>query len=100
MPLTDETIGILFEAQKLADGSGRVFPSPQRAKTITDATFSTLLKTNGINCVPHGFRQSFRNFCAEEGHDRQLAELALSHAPGIDTITKSLRTGTLPSSRA
>ena len=70
VPLTDETIGILLEAEKLSDGSGRVFPSPQRAKTITDATFSTLLKTNGINCVPHGFRQSFRNFCAEEGHDR------------------------------
>ena len=99
MPLTDETIGILFEAQKLADGSGRVFPSPQRAKTITDATFSTLLKTNGINCVPHGFRQSFRNFCAEEGHDRQLAELALSYAPGDRTEASYLTTDALEKRR-
>ena len=99
VPLTDETVGILLEAQKLADGSGLVFPSPQRAKAITDATFSKLLKTNGINCVPHGFRQSFRNFCAEEGHDRQLAELALSHAPGDRTEASYLTTDALEKRR-
>ena len=85
VPLTADTSGILLEARKLTDGSGLVFPSPKRARAITDATFSTLLKTNCVNCVPHGFRQSFRNFCAEEGHDRQLAELALSHVPGDRT---------------
>ena len=76
-----------------------MFPSPRRARAITDATFSTLLKTNGINCVPHGFRQSFRNFCAEEGHDRQLAELALSHAPGDRTEASYLTTDALEKRR-
>ena len=99
VPLTDETVGILLEARKLTEGSGLVFPSPKRARAITDATFSTLLKNNGINCVPHGFRQSFRNFCAEEGHDRQLAELALSHVAGDRTEASYLTTDALEKRR-
>ena len=39
VPLTDETVGILLEAQILADGSGRVFPSTQRAKTTPTPSF-------------------------------------------------------------
>ena len=44
VPLTADTSGILLEARELTDGSGLVFPSPKRARAITDATFSTLLK--------------------------------------------------------
>ena len=85
VPLTADTIGILLEAQELADGSGLVFPSSKRGKALSDTTISALLRANGVNCVPHGFRQSFRNFCTEEGQDRQLAEMALAHAPGDRT---------------
>lgn len=99
VPLTEQTIGILLEAQELTEGSGLVFPSPKRARAIADATLSTLLRTNGINCVPHGFRQSFRNFCAEEGQDRQLAELALSHVPGDRTEASYLTTDALEKRR-
>ena len=99
VPLTADTIEILLEARELGDGSGLVFPSSKRARAITDATSSTLLKTNCINCVPHGFRQFFRNFCAGEGHDRQLAELALSHAPGDRTEASYLTTDALEKRR-
>ena len=67
--------------------------------SLSDATLSALLKANGVDCVPHGFRQSFRNFCAEEGHDRQLAELALSHAPGDRTEASYLTTDALEKRR-
>ena len=82
VPLTADTMAILLGARQLADGGELVFPSSRQGRALSDATLSALLKANGVSCVPHGFRQSFRNFCAEEGHDRQLAELALSHVPG------------------
>ena len=41
---------------------------------------SKLLRENGIQCVVHGFRSSFRQWCADSGKDRELAEKALGHA--------------------
>ena len=99
VPLTADSIGILLEAQELADGSGLVFPSSKRGKALSDTTISALLRANGVNCVPHGFRQSFRNFCTEEGQDRQLAEMALSHAPGDRTEASYLTTDALEKRR-
>ena len=99
VPLTADSIGILLEAQELADGSGLVFPSSKRGKALSDTAISALLRANGVNCVPHGFRQSFRNFCTEEGQDRQLAEMALSHAPGDRTEASYLTTDALEKRR-
>ena len=99
MPLTTDTMGILLEARELSEGSGFVFPSSKRGRALSDTTISALLKANGVKCVPHGFRQSFRNFCAEEGHDRQLAELALSHVPGDRTEASYLTTDALEKRR-
>ena len=67
VPLTADTMAILLEARELSEGSGFVFPSSKRGRALSDTTISALLKANGVKCVPHGFRQSFRNFCAEEG---------------------------------
>ena len=99
VPLTADALEILRGAQELSDGSGLVFPSSKRGRALSDTTFSALLKANGVKCVPHGFRQSFRNYCAEEGHDRQLAELALSHVPGDRTEASYLTTDALEKRR-
>ena len=32
--------------------------------------------------MPHGFRSSFRDWAAEEGKERQVAEAALAHVIG------------------
>ncbi|WP_226553583.1 tyrosine-type recombinase/integrase [Celeribacter naphthalenivorans] len=37
---------------------------------------------SGKPAVPHGLRSSFRDWCAERGVDRDLAELALAHTVG------------------
>ena len=99
VPLTADTKAILLEAQELPEVGALVFPSSRQGRALSDATLSALLKANGVNCVPHGFRQSFRNFCAEEGHDRQLAELALSHVPGDRTEASYLTTDALEKRR-
>ena len=40
---------------------------------------SKLCKENNVGCVPHGMRSSFRNWCAETGVSREIAERALGH---------------------
>ena len=69
---------MLAEARGLADGSGLVFPSPT-GSPLSGKTLSSLCRESDIGCVPHGFRSSFRSWCAEQGVDRQLAEMALGH---------------------
>jgi integrase len=42
----------------------------------------TMFAINGRGPVPHGLRSSFRDWCGENGHPRDLAELSLAHAVG------------------
>ena len=83
VPLSTMALGILERASALNEGrrKGIVFPS-QRGKDMSDNTMSKLLRENGIPAVPHGFRSSFRDWCAENNIDRQLAEAALAHNVG------------------
>ena len=55
---------ILLEARKMADGSGLIFPSVT-GRPMSDNTVSKLLRKQGIPAVVHGFRSSFRDWCAE-----------------------------------
>ena len=64
---------MLREAHALSGGVGLVFPSAN-GKALSDSTISKLLRENGIKAVPHGFRSSFRDWCAEANIDRQTAE--------------------------
>ncbi len=68
-------------ARERRQNSPLVFPS-SRAGRIGDSTLQKLLRANGIDCVPHGFRSSFRDWCAETGKPRELAEAALAHIVG------------------
>ena len=90
IPLSDRAMNILTEAATLGDVRGLVFPSPT-GKALFDNTISKLVRQNGIPAVPHGFRSSFRNWCAEANIDRQTAESALAHSLGGATETAYLR---------
>jgi integrase len=41
-------------------------------------------RTTGRPAVPHGCRSTFRDWCAERGVDRDLAEICLAHTVGSD----------------
>ncbi len=81
VPLSDAALDVLRQARALSDGDGLMFPAP-RGGMLSDSTVSKLLRENGIAAVPHGFRSSFRNWCAETGKPRELAEAALAHTVG------------------
>lgn len=79
VPLSDRAAQVLDEALDLADESNLLFPSVT-GKPLSDATMGKLLKENGIDCVPHGMRTSFRMWAAEcTNAPREVAELALGH---------------------
>ena len=78
VPLSRRAVEVLKEAATLADSSGLVFPSP-RGKVLSDSTISKLIRENGIQAVPHGFRSSFRDWCGDTGAAREVAEAALAH---------------------
>ena len=85
VPLSDAALEVLEQARLLADGSGLLFPSPHRpGSMLSDMTLTKLLRDNGLaeKTTVHGFRSSFRDWCADTGKPRELAEAALVHVVG------------------
>lgn len=83
VPLSPRCIEILKEAEKLKDESGLIFPGAVEGKPLSDATLSKLVRELKIDCVPHGFRSSFRIWAGEKTNiPREVCEFALAHVVG------------------
>ena len=85
VPLPAPAIDILDRAQQLGDGKTLVFPSPvRRNRPLSDATLTKVLRLTDLagKATVHGFRSSFRDWCADTGQPREIAEAALAHTVG------------------
>ena len=85
VPLCNPALDVLEQARILADRTGLVFPSPQRpGKPLSDMALTKLLRDNDLasRATAHGFRSSFRDWCADTGKPREVAEAALAHVVG------------------
>ena len=81
---------LLTEAQKLSDGTGLLFPPPT-GKALWKMTTSQLLNGSGVDATMHGFRTSFRSWCAENDESREFAEAMLAHVvAGVEAPTCAL----------
>ena len=49
---------------------------------LSDGTHSKLVRKLGFKWVPHGFRSSFRDWCAMNEVPREVAEASLAHKVG------------------
>ena len=79
VPLSPRAIEILEEARELSDDADLVFTSPT-GRMLSDSTISKLVRENGIGCVPHGMRSSFRDWAAEcSVAPREVCQLAFAH---------------------
>lgn len=87
VPLCRDAVSILEQVKGL--DTELLFPSPQSrsqgaGKPLSVNAFRPLfmrMKREGMTA--HGFRSSFRDWCAERAHaDRELAEAALAHRVG------------------
>ena len=85
VPLSDAALEVLEQARPLSGGQGLVFPSPRSTnRPLSDMSLTKVLRTTGLaeKTVVHGLRSSFRDWCADMGKPRELAEAALAHTVG------------------
>ena len=85
VPLSDAALAVLERARALDDGSGLIFPSPLRpGRPLSPMTLTKILRDRGLadRATVHGFRSAFRDWCADTGKPREIAEAALAHAVG------------------
>ena len=79
VPLQDRALAILEEARPLGCRSGLVFPVAS-GNPLSNMTYGKLLQRLGVDCVPHGFRSSFRDWAAEQTDaPHAVMEAALAH---------------------
>ena len=79
VPLSDAALEVIEHARPLARG-GLLFPGRGQGP-ISDMTMTALMKRRGLEARPHGFRSSFRVWCAEATDTpREIAEAALAHS--------------------
>jgi integrase len=84
VPLSDEVLTGLKEAGRLGTNQkadGFVFPGGRPGKSLSSMALLMLLRRMGRgDLTVHGFRSTFRDWCAEAtNHPREVAEAALAH---------------------
>lgn len=77
IPLPDAAVAILRHAFAAAPDSLLAFPSPS-GKPLFDMALNAIMRRMKAAGVPHGFRSSFQDWCAERGINKDLAERALA----------------------
>ncbi len=93
VPLSNAAMAVL-NALPRADRNALVFASP-RGGMLSDMSLTAALRRMQIDAVPHGFRSSFQDWCAERtNYPHEVAEMALAHAIG-DKVEAAYRRGDL-----
>jgi len=110
VPLSDAAMALLQDMKALALAAGRttgkayVFPSPnsrdpELGSPLSDMTLTAVLRRLKLEAVPHGFRSTFRDWCAEQtDYPNEVAEMALAHAVG-NKVEAAYRRGDLLTKR-
>ena len=81
VPLSPRCLEILDEVSNLRRDDGLLFPGFTPGRPLSDMTFTKLMRSSGVDAVPHGFRSSFRSWAAEVAKARpEVAEAALAHS--------------------
>lgn len=81
VPLSQEALAVIDAARPHAR-EGYLFPSVRKG-VISDATMSRYMERQGMSERPHGFRSSFRSWCADVTDvPQEVAETALGHVAG------------------
>ncbi|MCF7700930.1 tyrosine-type recombinase/integrase [Loktanella sp. M215] len=124
VPLTPGAVALLLSIGGTGDGDDwqkpgddeLVFPAP-RGGAMSDMTISAVMrrmneaevKAGGAGwldsrskrpAVPHGLRSTFRDWAAERGYERDMAEMALAHNVGTEVERAYRRTDYVERRRA
>ncbi len=95
VPLSNEAIKLLKNLPTI-EGEEHLFPAP-RGGALSDTALSAVVKRMKVQAVPHGFRSTFRGWCAEETNfPHEVAEMALAHTISNQSEAAYNRTDLLP----
>lgn len=79
VPLSPQAVKLLEALPRFKDVA-YVFPA-ERGGMLSDMAMNVLMRKMKADGVPHGFRSTFRDWCAENtNYPREVAEQALAHA--------------------
>ena len=99
VPLSGRCMEILAEARADSD-SELVFPG-SNGKPLSNMAFTMLLRRLDLDCVTHGFRSSFKDWClAETSAPWAVSEAALAHNLGNSMEAAYARTDLFDRRRA
>jgi integrase len=93
VPLCDRALELLSAQQMTAAASPLIFPA-KNGRPLSDMAFTEVLRRLDFDFTVHGFRSSFRDWCAEQTtYPREVCEAALAHAKanGDDTEASYFR---------
>lgn len=95
VPLSLRALEILTGMAELRE-SDFVFPGGRQGKPLSGMAFLMILRRMKRNdLTAHGFRSTFRDWCAEQtNYPREVCEMALAHAIG-DKVEAAYRRGDL-----
>lgn len=94
VPLSSRCLEILRQAEALSGGVALVFPGTKKGKPISENSFVKCIRSLGYSsATAHGFRTSFKVWCAEQKMCRdQVSEAALAHVIADKVKAAYLRT--------
>ena len=98
VPLSADVRAILDEMAKLRpegdNGAALIFPGAKAGRPLSQMSMLMLLRRMGRDDITaHGFRSTFRDWCAEfTNYPHEMAEIALAHTVG-DKVEAAYRRG-------
>lgn len=88
VPLSTQAVALLRNLPRLHADPVHAFPGGKKGKPLTTAAPMKVLKGMRPGLSAHGFRSTFRTWCAEVARaPRDIAESALAHTiPGVEGV--------------
>jgi integrase len=95
VPLSKPAIKLLKALPRM-EGTYLVFPAP-RGGMLSDVALLAVVKRMGAECVPHGFRSTFKDWARScTAYPDEVSELALAHVNSDSTRAAYARDELLP----
>ncbi len=82
VPLSVPALAILRATQRLWPDSTLIFPGMKLGEPLSNMALLSCVRRLGGRKTTHGFRSSFRDWAADNGIARELAEASLAHTLG------------------
>lgn len=77
IPLSREALAVLAEIPRIGD---YLFAGARVGRPVSDMAMTMIMRSKGIEYVPHGFRSTFRDWAGDHtNYPRDLIEMALAH---------------------